>query len=408
MASERRTKYWLALQQVFGAGDSRINDIVDKYGTAIDFFRAGKEGWKEIDGILPQHIEKLANLDVPGIEKVVADCRKVGCHIVTPEDGEYPESLRHIYAMPAVLYVLGNLNCLKNRLAIAMVGTRTCSSAGLNIAFQIARELGQMDAVVVSGMARGIDTSCHKGVLEGGGTTVALLSCGLDQVYPPENIALWEEICRKGAVVSEYPPGTEITRRSFYVRNRLISGMSRGVVMVEGSSHSGTSITVTHGLEQGKEIFVVPGNPNTPAGMWAVELLRQGAIPVASGAHILEEYGYGELKRSPESEEERQERRENLQETMRQNKPHKEKSEKKEKKAVPDTEESEHPKEERQIPELEGTLKLIYELLDEDGQYGDVLCQCSGFDISTVTVALTQLEMLGLAEAMPGGRYRKI
>ena len=407
MTPERRAKYWLALQMIFGQGSACINDIVDRFGTAVDFFRAGEEAWKEIAGIEPRHLKQLSHPDTNAVDKILSACRRAECYIVTPEDEEYPEPLRHIYGMPAALYVLGDLRCLRNRLAIAMVGTRNCTAAGLSVADRIALELARERVVVVSGMAKGIDSACHWGALKGGSATVAVLSCGLDQIYPPENITLWSQIRAKGAVVSEYPPGTSVTRASFHTRNRLISGMARGVVMVEGSQRSGTTITINHGLEQGKEIFVIPWNTDTEAGRWAVELLRQGAIAVASGKHILEEYGYDIPSRFPESEAERDERRENLQETLRQLHPRREKREKAGMEPV-DASEKEKEVQPQEPPKLEGNQKLVYELLSEEGLYCDVLSQQSGLDIGALTAVLTELEMLGIAQAMPGGRYRRV
>ncbi len=417
VASEKTIVSWLMLQQIFGQGDPRVDYIAAQYETAMDFWKAGEEMWKKVPDILPRHMQQLQNPNTVQAQETVSRCAQIGCQILTPEDELFPELLRNIYGVPAVLYVLGDLSCLQGSLSIAMVGRRSCSYDGMRVATEIARRLAQQQAVVVSGMAKGIDAACHWGAIEAKGKTVAVLGCGLDQVYPPENIALWHAIRSHGAVVSEYPPGTGITRSSFPVRNRLISGLSHGVVMVEGARRSGTNFTVAHALDQGREVFVVPWNVNTPAGEWAVELIRDGATPVANAEQILEEYGRFHWKRRRKTETQSADQ---LQSAVTQRlavrrsqiSP-----------ALPPEEEvqqdtgsaahtssdalSARPQETQPTEPLEGDLKTVYLLLDEEGQYCDVLSQRSGLEIGPLTAALTQLELMGLAQAVPGGRYRR-
>ena len=409
MTPERRMKYWLALQLIFGQGSPYINQIVDKFGGAVEFFCAGEDGWNTIEDILPLHLEQLAQPDIAAVDRIIADCRKAECKIVTPEDESYPEALRHIYGMPAVLYVLGDLTCLKDHLAVAMVGTRECSSMAIGIADKMAKDLARRDVVIVSGMAKGIDAACHWGAINGGGKTVAFLSCGLDQIYPQENAALWSRIRANGAVVSEYPPKTAVTKHSFHVRNRLISGVSRGVVMVEGATKSGTNITITHGLEQGKEIFVIPWNIDTDEGRWAVKLLREGAIAVSDADQILEEYGDVEPSRQQESEEEREERREKLHDTVSYKKRPRKKPVKSEKE--PESAEAAIPekasKPAEPLPALEGTAKLIYELLETEDMELEQLAENIGLTVGELTVAITELEVLEAVSPTADGRYHR-
>lgn len=170
----------------------------------------------------------------------------------------YPPKLQHIYASPKILYVLGNDKILNHK-AIAIVGCRDCSEYGKRIAYGLAQEFARKNIVVISGLARGIDTYAHKGVLSAKGKTIAVLGCGLDVIYPPENIELYKQILRNGgAVISEYPIGTKPLKQHFPARNRIISGLSDGVLVVEAKERSGTLITVDHALEQGKDIYAVP------------------------------------------------------------------------------------------------------------------------------------------------------
>ena len=408
MTAERNIRYWLVLQLIFGQDSAYINEIADKFGTAGEFFAAGEEGWNTIESILPMHLEQLAQPDFAAADRIIADCRRIGCRIVTPEDELYPEGLRHIYGMPAVLYVRGDLSCLKDHLAIAMVGTRNCSANALQVADRMARELAYQKVVIVSGMALGIDAACHWGAINGGSKTVAFLSCGLDQIYPQENSALWSRICANGAVVSEYPPGTEVTKHSFHHRNRLISGVSRGVVMVEGAAKSGTNITVTHGLEQGKEIFVVPWNIDTGAGRWAVKLLREGAIAVSNASQILEEYGYTESSRLQESEEERDEKRERLRDAIK-------RVQKKSGKAAgaaernTKAEEMPEPQPEPRAPlELEEVHQRIYDALGEDTLTLENLSRKLEMDAAELSMLLTEMEVLGAVTMNGEKQYQRL
>ena len=170
----------------------------------------------------------------------------------------YPKKLQYIYAPPKILYVLGNDKIL-NHEAIAMIGCRDCSEYGKKVAYQFAQAFAKKDVIVISGLARGIDTYAHKGVVSAKGKTIAILGCGLDVIYPPENIELYKQILQNdGAIISEYPLGEKPLKQHFPARNRIISGLSDGVLVVEAKERSGTLITVEHALEQGKDVYAVP------------------------------------------------------------------------------------------------------------------------------------------------------
>ena len=174
------------------------------------------------------------------------------------EDENYPQKLKNIYMPPKVLYILGNEKLLTNN-SIAIIGCRDCTSYGKNIAYNFAREFANRDIVVISGLARGIDSYAHKGVVSKQGKTIAVLGCGLDVIYPPENKELYKQILQNdGAIITEYPLGTRPLKQNFPARNRIISGLSDAVLVVEAKKRSGTLITVEHALEQGKDIYAVP------------------------------------------------------------------------------------------------------------------------------------------------------
>ena len=200
---------------------------------------------------------------------------------------DYPKVLLEIPDPPPYLYVKGELR--GSETAVAVVGSRRASTYGMLTTTRLATELAAHGVTVVSGMARGVDTAAHRGALSGGGRTIGVLGCGIDVVYPPENRKLFEEMAEKGALVSEFPLGTLPLAENFPRRNRIISGMSRGVLVVEAMENSGSLITAQFALDQGREVFAIPGNINTSSSRGANRLIKQGAKLVESVDDILEE-----------------------------------------------------------------------------------------------------------------------
>ena len=199
--------------------------------------------------------------------------------IIKLGDEKYPENLKHIYSKPQALYVLGNENLL-NEISIAIIGCRNCSKYGAQNAYKFGYELAQKGFCIVSGFARGIDTYAHLGAVKAKGKTIAVLGCGLDVVYPPENKRLYIEILKNGgAIISEYPLGTKPEKHHFPTRNRIISGLSDGVLVIEAKKRSGSMITVEHALDQGKTIYALPGNITSDNSYGTNELIKEGAIP---------------------------------------------------------------------------------------------------------------------------------
>lgn len=195
-------------------------------------------------------------------------------------DENYPEKLTHIYSRPQTLYVLGNEKILNTK-SIAIIGCRKASGYGLENAFKFGYELAKKDICIISGFARGVDTYSHKGAIYAKGKTIAVLGCGLDIVYPPENVELYKQILMNGgAIITEYPLGSKPEKYHFPARNRIISGLSDGVLVVEAKERSGTLITVDYALEQGKNVYAIPGNITSQNSYGTNELIKEGAIPV--------------------------------------------------------------------------------------------------------------------------------
>ncbi|HSL92928.1 MAG TPA: DNA-processing protein DprA [Candidatus Limnocylindrales bacterium] len=222
--------------------------------------------------------------------RILETCGKAGIRMIPLGSGDYPAALRPIPDAPLVLYRAGGGVPWEN--SVAVVGSRAPTTPGLEFAGELASDLGAAGWTVVSGMARGIDPAAHEGALRGGGKTAAVLGCGVDVVYPPEAGRLRSRILEQGALLSEYPPGILPLPRHFPARNRIISGISRGVVVVEAPSRSGALITAQLALDQGREVMAVPGNPLFPHTAGSNRLLREGAAPVTGAGDVIEALGW--------------------------------------------------------------------------------------------------------------------
>lgn len=239
-------------------------------------------------GFKPKIVEELQRVKNCDVSKVLSLIEKNKIKIITLLDKEYPAALKSIIAAPLLLYVRGEI-LPQDCFAIAIVGSRLASFYGVRTAERLSRELSYRGLTIVSGMARGIDTAAHRGALKSGGRTIAVLGCGLDVVYPRENKKLSNEIAKQGAVISEFPLGTPPEKFNFPIRNRIISGLSLGTVVVEAGRQSGALITTNYALEQGKEVFAVPGHIDSPVSQGTHQILKDGAKLVQNADDILEE-----------------------------------------------------------------------------------------------------------------------
>lgn len=228
------------------------------------------------------------------IDKHIEFMVKNNVDIICIEDSEYPQILKNIYDPPLSLYVRGSKQIL-NQTCLAIIGCRECTQYGKNVAEELAYNISKQKINIVSGLAKGIDGIAHKGAILSGGKTIAVLGNGLDTIYPKENIALAKEILKTGgAIISEYPLGEKPQKQNFPERNRIVSGISRGIIVVEATQKSGTLITVDFALEQGRDVFVVPGDINKKTSKGTNELIKQGAKVITSYSDVIEEYNKGE------------------------------------------------------------------------------------------------------------------
>lgn len=283
-------EHWIRYQLALGAGCRKTGEMISYFGSAKKLFEYGEYEWKLSGIFTPSQISKLKSSSVESAYKVIEDCNKVGCGIVTPEDKLYPRMLKGLDDLPAVLYYRGDLRFLIHKIAIAVVGTREANENSLSVAKSLSSSLCRSGAIVISGGALGVDSAAHTGALEAGGKTLAVLGNGFGSNYLYVNEELRNNIAANGAVVTEYPPYTPAISRNFPIRNRIISGLSHGTVVIEAGVKSGSLITANIALEQGRDVFAVPGDVMSEKFRGVHKLINDGAKPVFSAMDILEGY----------------------------------------------------------------------------------------------------------------------
>lgn len=284
--------YWIWLQISLGIENKRIRTVLEFYKNDVEaFYKDGEKGWRLCGCFTNKDIENLKDEKYLELAKgIMSKCESFGYKMITIDDGEYPERLKSIYNPPCVLYTLGSLEDIDDKVCISMVGTRSATQNGLDIAFKFSYDLAGNNCVIISGGALGIDCASHKGALQAGGKTVAVLGCGINYAYLTKLAPMRNLISKNGAVISEYPPGYPPVPRNFPVRNRIISGLSNGVLVIEAGIKSGSLITANHALEQNRDVFAVPGDIRTPTANGTNALIKEGAKTVTCVEDILNEY----------------------------------------------------------------------------------------------------------------------
>ncbi len=280
--------YWVSFHRISGVGSARINRLLEYFDTLEAAWSASEHALRATG--LPSDVVAaiLAERGLIDPEREMQQLERHGVRALTLDDEDYPRLLRHIPLPPPVLYVRGTL-LPTDELAIGLVGTRRATSYGTDMTARISRGLAEAGVTVVSGLALGIDTVAHRTALEAGGRTLAVFGCGLDTIYPSRNRQLAEQVVENGALVSEYALGTRPDARNFPVRNRIISGLSRGVVVVEAPARSGALITTSFAADQGRDVFAVPGSALSNASIGCHELIRNGATLVTGAGQILDQ-----------------------------------------------------------------------------------------------------------------------
>ena len=283
-------KYWVWLSECRGVSNQTRLALLRHFGTPEDVFYADAGEILLTEGITREQAALLENHDLTAADKILADCQRLGLRLLTIQDAEYPGRLANIYDPPVLLYVKGRLPAFDDEAAVAVVGTRDCTPYGIASAEKLGYGLAKGGAVVVSGLAKGIDAAATRGALRAGGITVGVVGNGLDVRYPYESRYLYEDVAAAGVLISEYPPGTEPAGSHFPVRNRIISGLSAATLVVEAPERSGALITAETATEQGRDVFAVPGPIDAPTSVGCNRLIQDGAGLVMDARDILRVY----------------------------------------------------------------------------------------------------------------------
>jgi DNA processing protein len=352
-------KYWVAFNNIPGIGRVRLGQLESYFGSL-------ERAWKASPGEI-----KRAGLDSQALKAItqwhdkidppaaMARLEEFGIQVLTCNSPEYPSRLKEIYDFPPVLYVRGSM-CPEDDWCLAVVGTRRATVYGKQVTEEIAADLARSKITIVSGLARGVDTIAHRSALEAGGRTIAVFACGLDIVYPAENERLARDIMENGALLSEYPPGTRPRAENFPRRNRILSGLSLGVLVTEAGEGSGALLTADYAVEQNREVFAIPGSVLSPMSRGTNRLIQQGAKLVRQYTDILEELNLMTVERQIEMRE--------------------------------------------ILPESE-TESVLLKQLSAEPSHIDEVCRRSGLPAATVSGTLAMMELKGLVKQVGTMNY---
>ncbi len=419
----RDNLYWVWLAERLGAGNKRVREVIDRFGSAFDIYRTDPDVFSVLDKGRSKMGTSLGDKNLSDSVRICEACERLGVEIISIADERYPKRLAGIQNPPVVLYVRGKLPDLNDRLCIGVVGTRKMSEYGCRATYTISYGLAATGAVTVSGMASGVDSVTAVATFAAGGHTVAVLGCGIDRAYPAENRLIYNELLSKGTIVSEYPPGTAPTRYTFPMRNRIISGLSQGVFVVEADMRSGAMITARDALLQGRTLFALPGNVGEANSNGTNQMIRDGAFSVTCAEDILREFlplysdavdvslisgadktpkydtavlqKYG-IIHVPEAKTDAE---------LWQTEISRQKSAKPAEKVAAEKKESDGSRE--AYASLDPSLKAVYDKMPAGESVSIDRLTGDGLGAGDVIAALTLLEIEGLVVSLPGGLYSK-
>lgn len=362
-------QYYIWLASIDGVGPITFYSLMERFGTPQVLFVDAprlREQMKDVPRLAARVVDAIVRSATDAyIQQFFQKLEQKGITAVCRLNQRYPKELLDVFGPPLVLYAKGRLELLAAERKIAVIGTRSPTAYGRDVAGKLGRALAAGGVTVVSGMARGVDICAHLGALEAGDDTIAVLGCGTDVVYPADKSAVYEQICSRGLIISEYVPGTQPLQGNFPARNRIISGLCRGVVVVEAAQHSGTNITVNYALDQGRDVFAVPGNILTGRSASTNALIKNGCEVITNEQDVLEYYGWG--GHAPRAGQRRSKAKEPIQLSFQQ--------------------------------------RLITDALEHRERSFDELFEVTEFSMPDLFTLLSELELLGVIAQKPGRVY---
>ncbi len=375
--------YWVWLSLAAGPQSTLPRKLTEHFdGDIMAIYEADKAQYRQA-GATPKRVSALSDKSLAMAEDIICWCTQKKVKILTYDDPGYPERLKSIADWPPVLYYIGELYDIDDELCLAAVGTRRMTKYGHDTAYSFCYDLARSGAVIVSGLAAGIDTTCHRAALDAGGRTVAVIGTRIDKVYPAENREIMREIARKGLLITEYHPFYDTAPGNFPKRNRIISGLSEATVVFEADAKSGSLITADLAKKQGRDVYALPGKIGETGSLGTNELIREGSKMVTRAKDIIDDYR-DKYELSDQSE---------YLYDYSPKKPHKDSFGKKQKEEI--------------IPITDELQKQIYSMLSVDTPISAEQLVIPGRSYSEIAIALTVLELSGYANAHPGNAYTK-
>ncbi len=421
MENDLEIVYWIFLGETLGYGSSKIKKISQFFKSGTTFYKSGIEEWKKCDFLKKKDLLKLETKKLKDAENIYTLCKSENYEVIPYTSEKYPKILKSINNPPAVLYISGNLPKLDNTISIAIVGTRNPTAYGKNVAFNFGYNLASSGVVVVSGGALGVDSAAQHGGIMAGGKIISVLGCGFKSGYLVKNEKLRELTRKNGALVSEYPPYTPAIPRNFPIRNRIISGISSGILVVEAGEKSGSLITASIAEKQNKKIFSIPGNIDSQYSIGTNNMIKSGAKPVTHTKDILEEFFY--IPISPNMEEnfkkenKRKPQSENILTGQEKIVPYptsilEDKTgtshnyETQPNSSILGQEKPDTPSGLKDLSSVSENGMKVYKALPQNSSTTlDSIVFKTGLSVSTVLKSLTELEILDLTTNLPGGKY---
>jgi DNA processing protein len=359
MASADELKYWVGFSKMPGIGRVKISQLLEHF-TTMEYAWKASAGELKRAGLDSKTVETIVNLRPRiSLNTEIDGLKQHKVKVLTCNSPAYPQRLKEIYDYPPVLYVRGNL-LPEDECCIAVVGTRRATVYGRQAAEEIVSDLARNKITIISGLAKGIDSVAHRAAIEADGRTIAVFACGLDIVYPAENAKLAREVIEHGALISEYPLGTRPRADNFPRRNRIMSGLSLGVLVVEAGESSGALITANQAVEQNREVFAIPGNILSPVSRGTNHLIQEGAKLVRNYVDVLEELNLAIMAQQLEMKE---------------------------------------------LLPADETESLLLKQLSHEPTHIDVLCRNSGLEMALVSSTLTMMELKGMVKHVGGMNY---